>query len=253
MAENLKLFNEHSEYESFIQTEEFIRPNVSYCIEENEVHYNPIIGPYNGHEYVDLGLPSGTLWATMNVGATSETDYGLYFAWGDTQGYTASQVGTGSGQKAFSWNDYVYGTQNNLTKYNSTDGLTILESTDDAAVVNMGGSWHMPSKNQMVELCNSTYVTSTWVIDYQGSGVNGRLFTSVADSSKTLFFPASGYCGGSVMSVNGLLYMWSRSIYERDQKSAWPIYAYSGGTGMYNEQSRCSGFTVRGVVGELTN
>ena len=53
------------------------------------------------HEYVDLGFPNGTLWATMNVGANSETDYGLYFQWGDTQGYTAEQVGSGENQKYF--------------------------------------------------------------------------------------------------------------------------------------------------------
>lgn len=51
----------------------------------------------NGHEYVDLGLPSGTLWANMNVGANSETDNGLYFAWGETTGYTADQIGSGEG------------------------------------------------------------------------------------------------------------------------------------------------------------
>lgn len=64
-------------------------PNVSLCAQENEVYYNPIHDQFNGHAYVDLGLPSGTLWATMNVGANSPTDYGLYFAWGETQGYTS--------------------------------------------------------------------------------------------------------------------------------------------------------------------
>lgn len=57
---------------------------------------------FNGYEYVDLGLPSGTLWAKMNVGAESETDYGLYFAWGETQGYADAST------KAFSWADYKF-------------------------------------------------------------------------------------------------------------------------------------------------
>ena len=65
------------------------------------MHYEKENDPYNGHEYVDLGLPSGTLWAKCNVGAETETDYGLYFQWGDTQGYTADQIGTGNGQKPF--------------------------------------------------------------------------------------------------------------------------------------------------------
>ena len=75
----LRQFENHSEYEAFTATTEFIKPNVSLCVQENEVHYNPYVDPYAGHEYVDLGLPSGTKWATMNVGASSETDYGNYY------------------------------------------------------------------------------------------------------------------------------------------------------------------------------
>ena len=88
-------------------------------------------------EYVDLGL--SVKWAKCNVGAESETDAGLYFAWGETTGYTASQVGT---VKQFSWSDYKYGnSSSNLTKYNQSDGKTVLESTDDAAAQIMGGDW----------------------------------------------------------------------------------------------------------------
>ena len=102
----------------------------------------------NGHEYVEIG---GIKWATMNIGANSVTDTGLYFQWGDTQGYTASQVGNGSGQKYFGWADYKYGDGTSspgaegMTKYNSTDGKTVLEAADDAAVANWGGSWRMPT------------------------------------------------------------------------------------------------------------
>lgn len=85
--EYLKLFQAHEEYEEFVSGGTMVKPNVSHCIEENEVHYNPIIDPYNGKAYVDLGLTSGTKWAKMNVGASSEKDAGLYFAWGETQGY----------------------------------------------------------------------------------------------------------------------------------------------------------------------
>ena len=84
----------------------------------------------NDHEYVEIGELK---WATINIGANSITDYGLYFAWGDTQGYTASQVGSGTGQKYLGWADYKYGNGTSspgatgMTKYNSTDGLTTLE------------------------------------------------------------------------------------------------------------------------------
>ena len=100
---------------------------------------------FNGHDYVDLGLPSGTLWATCNVGASKASDYGLYFQWGDTQGYTAGQVGYGEGQKKFAddWNDYKFGASPNFTKYTSTGATLDLE--DDAANASMGGDWHMPT------------------------------------------------------------------------------------------------------------
>ena len=145
MGDYLKLFEEHVDYETYIEGQDAILPNVSYCEDNNCVHYNPIMpDPYNGHEYVYLGLPSGTLWAKKNIGANIETETGLYFAWGETQGYTLSQIGT---DKSFTRQDYKY-YLNLLTpfsKYNKTDNLTTLESGDDAAVVNMGGDWRMPT------------------------------------------------------------------------------------------------------------
>ena len=96
------------------------------------------------HEFVDFGLPSGTLWAKMNVGAESETDPGLYFAWGETEGYTVEQVGV---DKQFTWADYKFnpsGDGETFTKY--TSGEETLELIDDAAAVNMGGEWHMPNE-----------------------------------------------------------------------------------------------------------
>ena len=131
------------------------------------------------YDYVDLGLPSGTKWAAQNVGARKPSDAGLYFAWGDAQGYSADQIGNGEGQKKFSedYSDYKWylsGTidENNLkfTKY-ATPGA-ILDLEDDAAHVHMGGDWHMPTPNQFQELLDNT--TSTLTTRY---GVNGRLFT----------------------------------------------------------------------------
>ena len=124
----------------------------------------------NGFEYVDLGLPSGTLWAACNVGATKPTEYGLYFQWGDTVGYTADQVGTGEGQKKFASDesDYKWGAYPNFTKYTKAGETLNLE--DDAAHINMGGDWHMPTPQQIQELLNNT--TTAWTTQ---DGVNGRL------------------------------------------------------------------------------
>ena len=123
-------------------------------------------------------------WAAQNVGARKPSDAGLYFQWGDTSGYTADQVGKDK-QFASDWNDYKWGKGPNFTKY-ATKGET-LELEDDAAHVNMGGGWHMPSPTQIQELLDNT--TTAWTTQ---DGVNGRLFTSTKDNSKSIFIPAAG-------------------------------------------------------------
>jgi len=164
---------------------------------------------YLEHSYVDLGLPSGTKWATMNIGAEKETDYGLYFAWGETQGYTGI-----TDEKQFSWDDYKYGTSSsNLTKYNSTDGLTTLEPSDDAATVNWGGKWKMPTVEQINELLNASNCICKWVKNYNGSKANGILFISVRNNKK-LFVPASKKCTNeSIFQIIGNnVTIWSSSL-----------------------------------------
>ena len=148
---------------------------------------------HNGFEYVDLGLPSGTKWATCNVGAKNETDCGLYFSWGETKGYSCI-----TNIKQFCWGDYKFSKfgLNKFVKYNGTDGKKVLDLKDDAAQANMGGKWHMPSSEQIKELMHNT--ESTWVSNYNGSGLNGRLFISKSDESKKLFLPASGYLGNCI-------------------------------------------------------
>jgi hypothetical protein len=201
----------------------------------------------NGFEYVDLNLPSGTLWATMNVGASKPSDYGLYFQWGDTVGYTANQVGTGNGQKKFSWADYKWsidGSSSNFSKYTTT-GAT-LELADDAANANMGGSWHMPTPDQISELINTANTTSTWTTQ---DGVHGRLFTSKKDTSKSIFIPAAGFAwNGSVYGRGNFGFVWSSMLSTSDvnggQLLSFNLYAAY----LYN-YCRDNGFSLRGVLG----
>ena len=90
---HIKIFSLTSEYETAKSGGTLITPNVSLINEDNSVRYLPELeDPYNGHEYVEIG---GLKWATMNIGATQPSDYGLYFAWGDTQGYTV-EIGRAS-------------------------------------------------------------------------------------------------------------------------------------------------------------
>ena len=106
MAIYLKKFENHSQYAAYTaDTANFILPNVSLCVNEGDVHYNPYVDPCQQHDYVEIG---GIKWATKNVGACTEADYGFYFQWADTQGYTASQVGSGEGQKYFGEDDCIY-------------------------------------------------------------------------------------------------------------------------------------------------
>ena len=196
----------------------------------------------NGFGYIDLGLPSGTLWATCNVGASKPSDVGLYFQWGDTSGYTADQVGK---DKQFTWNDYKFsidGSSSNFSKY-TTKGAT-LELEDDAAHVNMGGEWHMPTPDQIKELINTANTTSTWTTQ---NGVNGRLFTS--KNGNSIFIPAAGNAwDGSLSDRGDYGYVWSSMLSTDYVSSGQYLYFGSGGALLYYSY-RYDGFSVRGVIG----
>ena len=196
-------------------------PNVSLCEQENEVHYNPYVDPYNGHAYVDLGLPSGTKWAMMNVGASSETDYGNYY-----------QYGKGAAQYAATSGDSNYG--------GTEDPL---DSSVDTASQVWGGSWHMPTRAQMQELtANTTY---QWVTNYKGSGINGGTFT--ATNGAVLFIPAAGgWYGGSQYNVGDGGDYWGSSP---DGSSGACLLSFNVGNEGVSNGIRKSGSSVRPVVG----
>jgi len=223
-------------------------PNVSLIEATMGVNYLPYVAPVvQQHDYVEIG---GVKWATMNVGANSITDTGLYFQWGDTQGYTASQCGSGDEQKYFSENDYIYYNDDSYTKYNSTDGKTVLDAEDDAVVTAAwDGNWRMPTAAEYTALRNA--VTTAWTADYQGSGVAGLVCTDKTDSSKVLFFPAAGIATyGNVLYVGNSGYYWSSSLYDYDDSNAYRLAFSNDIVGWDYDDSRCLGFPVRGVYDE---
>lgn len=233
MGEYLKKFNSHSEYEAFKRSQQYIEPNVSVCVTENDIHYNPIAAVV--HEYVDLGLPSGTLWATENIKDDNGNE--LFFAWGEVSGYTSGQVGT---DKNFNWSDYKFGTEYNQTKYNDTDGKTVLETADDAATANWGSKWKMPTKEQFEELTANT--TTAWT---QVDGINGLLCTSTTNGN-TLFFPGVGYAeNGRVYSVGSYGRCWFNSLY--DYTFAGGVLSFEGHHCGVGGNDRSSGYSVRPV------
>lgn len=199
----------------------------------------------NRHECVDLGLPSGTLWAKTNVGAMEETETGFYFAWGETEGYyTACQIPS---KKKFNWDDYKFGSRSPFSKYDNDGEETVLDLEDDAARANWGGDWHMPTVEQFDELFNTDYVTNEWVTNYQGSGINGRLFTSVSNGN-TLFIPAAGvYLNGIIYGINEFGNVWCSSLCIGNANSALGLY-FDSIVEDIDYYGRCGGRSVRGVI-----
>lgn len=246
MTKFLHKINKHDNYiKNVTEDHKF---NVTLCKDEYHLHYDKYVpDPYNGHEYVEIG---GLKWATMNIGANNITDYGLYFQWGDTQGYTADQVGSREGQKYFGWASYKYGngtsspSATGMTKYNATDGLVTLEVVDDAAQAAWGGSWRMPTTVEFQAL--GAAVNTAWT---QVNNVYGILCTDKTDSSKTLFFPAAGVCyHGSVDNVGLYGYYWSSSLYSSSMQLAYNLDFYSDDTHWDNISYRYCGCSVRGVA-----
>ncbi len=191
----------------------------------------------NGFEFIDLALPSGTLWAAANVGAQKPTEAGLYFSWADVQGYTAEQVGK---DKQFSRDDYKFGDYPNFTKYANAGEALNLE--DDAAHVHMGGDWHIPTPEQVEELINNT--TSNWITQ---DGVNGRLFTS--KNGKSIFIPAAGIAwNGSISNYGNYGDIWT-SMLNTLYADYGLSFCFHSGYAYYQDSSRCYGQSIRGVIG----
>jgi hypothetical protein len=242
MAIYLKKFETQAAYEAAESS--LILPNVSLTVDNNTVHYNPSTPPTPSHDFVEIG---GIKWATMNVGANSVTDTGLYFQWGDTQGYTAAQVGEGEGQKYFGEDDCIYYNDGSYTKYNEGDSLITLESTDDAVKAAWGGNWRMPTVSEFIALGEA--VNTAWT---QVNGVSGLMCTDKTDETKTLFFPACGNAYyGSVYDVGSNGRYWSSSLNaDYGDSDAYDLSFNFGGVGWASSYGRYLGCPVRGVLAE---
>lgn len=195
-------------------------------------------------EYVDLGL--SVKWATCNVGGIFPFDYGIYFAWGETETNTT-----------YAWKTYKYcnGSESTLTKYNGnsvygnngfTDDKTILDFEDDVANAKWGGNWRMPTQNELSELSNTNNCIWTWttlngVIGYQvTSKISGYEGTSI-------FLPAAGVINGTNHRDNGSSgYYWSSSLNTSSPYSARGLYFYRGSRST-SSHHRYYGFSVRPV------
>lgn len=180
------------------------------------------------YEWVDLGLPSGTLWATTNVGASSPTESGDKFAWGETTPKTD-----------YSWDTYIYGTglstftkyvtSTPFTMYNSNvDGKTTLEASDDAASVNWGSDWRMPTLTELKELVNNCDTEMTSIDD-----VSGMKFINKNDKTIYIFLPYNDY--------------WSSSLDSDFPNRAHCFEISFGWTNTSFGEDRCNGLYIRPV------
>ena len=180
-----------------------------------------VSGTIAGHDYVDLGLPSGLKWATCNVGASKPHNYGNYYAWGETT--TKSEY-----------------TEENSVTYGQQISDFSGNATYDAARANWGSTWRMPTKAEMQELdnnCTWTWTTQNGVNCYEVTGPNGN----------SIFLPAAGWCYGSArddVGADGLY--WSSTPHESDTNFAYFLGFYSGYRSV-NWAPRSDGFTVRPV------
>ncbi len=193
-------------------------------------------------KFVDLGL--SVKWAAWNLGASAPEDYGDYFAWGETEP-----------KSVYNWTTYKWcnGDYDKLTKYctnsscwgssNPMDYKTVLDTEDDAASVNWGGSWRMPTDAEWTELRNNC--TWTWTSDYNGTGIAGRVVA--ASNGNSIFLPAAGYMDEIDLYTAGYHgCFWSSSNF--GDKLRFVLFS-SGGVGWNDAFRRYHGFTIRPVYG----
>ena len=192
-------------------------------------------------EYVDLGLPSGLLWAKGNLIKDSngnyaigeETDWGTYISWGNIIGHNEGE-----------------GYDFSSTNYDSTPGKQVAanipsnDAAHDIALATLGTPWHLPTKEDFQELYDNT--DTEWVANYNNTGVAGRKFMKKTDHSVYVFFPAAGYYNGTSLIIRGTSgYYWSSSVYSAT--SAYYLCFYSSSVYPQYYNSRRLGLAVRPV------
>ena len=196
--------------------------------------------------FVDLGLTSGTLWATCNIGADNPQDAGLFFAWGDTVGHGSDP----SDGYLFSWDNYkwcvVVDYFSHFTKYCTesssgndgfADGKYELDPEDDAAYINWGSEWRTPSKEQFDELKNECTWTLKTIGDVKGYEVVGQ-------NGNSIFLPETGWRIDDMLLDGGAY--WARSANPEDTGGAY--YLGWDDWGEYEYGGRVNGQCVRPVI-----
>ncbi len=207
----------------------------------------------NGHNFVDLGLPSGLLWAETNIGAKTAADDGDYFAWGETEP-----------KESYSWSNYLWNVSeseefadDDIIKYNDSDGLNTLDAEDDAATANWGSGCRMPTYSEFNELVDTD--NCTWTITTRttadGSTTIGGYEVRSAKNGNTIFLPASGRRDNDYKDFGttayGAIGIYMTSTAGDMDKCRMPYHfklSLKGDFYLADMDSRCWGYTVRPVA-----
>ena len=209
----------------------------NYKVVVSKGNYFP--GDGKTHEVVDLGL--SVKWATCNVGAETADDAGCYFSWGET---SPKDIYNSTTDKYCSCPDGKTSCYDasHYTKYNSTDGKTVLDPEDDAATVNWGSSSRMPTKEEFQELLDKC----TWIWD---SSPSHKGYLVASSNGKSIFLPASGCRNGSDLYGRGTYgYYWSSTLNSSHRDGACSLYVGRGPHGIHGNDFRYYGFPVRPVA-----
>ena len=184
----------------------------------------------NGHDYVDLGL--SVKWATCNVGATKPEQSGGYFAWGETES-----------RSYFVTDNYKWG-WGYITKYNDEDDLIELELSDDAAHVNWGGNWRMPTRAEFDELLTNCVWSLSLQNDVEWYKVTSKI------NGNSIILPYSGYWSGNNIKRSTCCCYWSSSLHPKgfgDNRAAWHLCVGFSISFDMTSIDRCYGMPIRPV------
>ena len=194
---------------------------------------------WKAHEWVDLGLPSGTKWATYNVGATKPEEFGDYFAWGETTPKSDYTYGTYKyctadyDSESNSFINIFFSKYNFNSSYGIVDDKTVLDMEDDAAMINWGDNWRMPTYGELYELKTEC----SWILTING-GVNGYLLTG--PNGNSIFLPTAGCKNGTSLYVESFKY-WSNT------RAGYYVFCLDFEDEYINYSQRFLGSTVRAV------
>lgn len=226
------------------------------------------VGLHNGYAYVDLGLPSGTMWAKYDIGSNNEYKHGDYYRWGESIPTTEAEI-RNDRKDRFNWPYYSYspdGTNANMTKYNATDQKTILDIEDDTAHNIMGGNWRMPTLDDYKELINNTdsYIfftdrTELSITEYEETQelpadktIKGFKVCNKTNHEIYITFPLSGRARFADIDSEDVYYVaWlANGTDDNTWYQAQLLYMTAkDGNIFYNDvHARCYGLMIRGIL-----